>query len=477
MRWYILIIILIVLISLSCYGGKPNIATYMQKMTNGKMPQYLYYEGNVEIAGMSGTYKMGYVYPSKLWVDMKTPLINVFQMIDDSSGMIVQNGQKRPMGSMEINMAKRDMFITTMQWAQKENIDKFKYLGDNKWEYIISSQDTVYLTFSDEGYLIKSETSTVFGTATTVYDNYKEIDGFQIPFTVKQTVGPQVLVINLKEVKVNDPTAVLFEETKETANWNPVDIKFELLGGHIFIDGKINGHKARLLLDTGAGMTIIDKKFAQNINLQYEGELPAIGMGENIQKGGLSRITVKSGNGEWQDVLCAVIDMSSIKTKISEPIDGVIGYNIIGNYMLKIDWDNYVIHFMKEMKKEKEYIAYPLIMDFDLPGIKVNINGQEYIFRIDTGAGISIIANNLPVEYLEQKADILMSGLGGERKGRMGLIKKWKIGRTNMMPLEGVVIEKKYMPASFNGILGINWVMGEDIIIDYINHKLWIRKK
>ncbi len=40
-------------------------------------------------------------------------------------------------------------------------------------------------------------------TSTIMFEDYKEVDGVKVPFTFKQTIGPQEIISKLDEVLIN----------------------------------------------------------------------------------------------------------------------------------------------------------------------------------------------------------------------------------------------------------------------------------
>ncbi len=475
MKWfYIFVFVALASFIAGCLNGKENIEDYIKKMSQtGDVPHYLYFEGEVNVAGMNGSYNLSYIYPDTLTVFMDLSIIKTVQSLTGNEGIVLQNGQKRPMGEMEIDLAKKDVKITTMQWIKDK--DKLKNIGKRKWEYQIDDKNSIILYFSKDGYLIRSETDTPFGKSYTEYSDYKVVNGFAIPFTVKQVLGPQVMTIKLKNVKVNDPSPVIVNMDDYIKEYKDAKLKYELIDNHIFVNAYINGHPCRLLIDTGAGLTVIDKSFGEKYGIKGKGEMPAIGMGKDVQSGYLSKINLKIDGGEWNDVVCVVMDLSSVKNALKEKFDGVVGYNVLGHYAISFDKENNILNLEREPFLEG-YTAVPLVMDFDLPAIKVNIKGNVYTFRIDTGAGMSVFSDDLPVKLVDKTKDVVMSGLGGNEKGKIGILTDWQIGGIKMDDLMGVVIPRSKMPASFEGILGMDWILSHDVIINYVDHSLYIRR-
>src|SRR4051812_11763530 len=63
----------------------------------------------------------------------------------------------------------------------------------------------------------------------------------------------------------------------------PAGAPFELFRGQrIILDGTINGRATNMMLDSGAGMTVVDRAFADSIGLKGSQSLPVRGAGGEV---------------------------------------------------------------------------------------------------------------------------------------------------------------------------------------------------
>jgi hypothetical protein len=60
------------------------------------------------------------------------------------------------------------------------------------------------------------------------------------------------------------------------------DIPFEFIENHIFMQVAVKGEKRTWVLDTGAGMTVLNKAFAEELGLSMEGEMKGQGAGGTV---------------------------------------------------------------------------------------------------------------------------------------------------------------------------------------------------
>lgn len=128
-----------------------------------------------------------------------------------------------------------------------------------------------------------------------------------------------------------------------------VPLKFLTIEGdgtHLLISIKINGRKAKLLVDTGASKTVFDikrianftrkKKFAKN-------EMLSTGLGTNTMKSHNTVLKkIEIGKILIEDFESILLDMSHVNESYEKlglgTIDGVLGGEILVKYKAIIDY-------------------------------------------------------------------------------------------------------------------------------------------
>lgn len=122
-------------------------------------------------------------------------------------------------------------------------------------------------------------------------------------------------------------------------------------GSHIFVEVKINGKPAATLIDTGASRSVFDK---ERIRLYEENktfiihEKLSTGLGTNsMPTAGIQVSHLKIGKLELNDFDIILLDLSHVNDSYAsmglQPIDGVIGNDILVRYRAKIDLSKNVL--------------------------------------------------------------------------------------------------------------------------------------
>lgn len=133
-------------------------------------------------------------------------------------------------------------------------------------------------------------------------------------------------------------TAPAFAEAPKTpATPKPVVVPFDLLpSGHMTVMVKVNGEGPyRLILDTGAPITLVDNKVAEAAGLLKDVPEPLFSI-----FGSRGEVKVKDlqvGDQAVQNVTAIVMDHPTVQAisrafekKLGGPIDGIVGFPFFG---------------------------------------------------------------------------------------------------------------------------------------------------
>ena len=118
------------------------------------------------------------------------------------------------------------------------------------------------------------------------------------------------------------------------------EIPFDLYrGNRIVLKGTVNGTATEMLLDSGAGVTTIDRDFAKAIGLKKGMRISALGSGGTQQAELVQDVTLEAGNLKLSGVTVAVIDLDSIEKAIGRPIPVILGRELFMNSVVGFDFE------------------------------------------------------------------------------------------------------------------------------------------
>ena len=130
----------------------------------------------------------------------------------------------------------------------------------------------------------------------------------------------------------------------DTRNNDP--IRFRLSEENlIIIDASVNGNSVPMILDTGAGATVISKKAAKAMDLKKAGDdVVGKGAGGDV---GLSPVEIDSleiGSVTHNSFTGMAMDLSSICEKLGDEVDGIVGHDFLSKTKLTIDYPENLLY-------------------------------------------------------------------------------------------------------------------------------------
>jgi len=277
---------------------------------------------------------------------------------------------------------------------------------------------------------------------------------------------------NYAQEKTNDIIKIPFTQT---AN------------GHIIIQSKINGVEGNFIFDTGAGINLLTKKFADKITDLQETDHFYTGhraTGEELQVDLWNSKSLEIGDFKVEKEIFAVYD-------IDFPLDGLISLTPFKDKAFTIDFEKKILS-VETKESLNQLIADK---DFEMPiqvsndrEIKIDIsttiqleNKLTLNVGLDSGAGFNLF--RFSSRFME-KLGIDKNEVEGEFKSGMF---KPEEGNTyyyttvsKMTDVNNNVSVKDFKATFidgliYEGIMGINWI-GNKITIDIPNKRLIVKK-
>ncbi len=124
--------------------------------------------------------------------------------------------------------------------------------------------------------------------------------------------------------------------------------------GHLELDATVNGKPARLLVDTGASATVINKTSAERWGLEcHDDPGQAIGCGFAAPAETARLEELKLADLEIGNVDVAVVDLSQINAGLeqakAQPIDGIIGSKLMIERNGIVEYASDTLHLQRDV--------------------------------------------------------------------------------------------------------------------------------
>ncbi|MEK6336828.1 MAG: aspartyl protease family protein [Acidobacteriota bacterium] len=236
------------------------------------------------------------------------------------------------------------------------------------------------------------------------------------------------------------------EDIRYSRGSSALAIPFELSEkGHMFLRVRVNGSEPLLFgLDSGFEQTAISTKQAQALGLKLYGDTKATGVGEgedDIAFTSNVRFDLPGASFRLKEIGVLALDFTS--PVAGEPIGGILGYDFISRFVVRIDYVNEVIDLNSprtyRYRGRGDILPIRIIDNYPSIPATVSLPGLAPVtalFGIDTGAESGIFFNSKFVkrrrllDSKQQTTEAGMRGIGGTSKIRLGRATNVRLGRT-----------------------------------------------
>lgn len=309
--------------------------------------------------------------------------------------------------------------------------------------------------------LLKTVAISPQGENHTWFMDYRDVDGIMnsfkqesitLPDGMKQVVVVTKLDINVPvEASLFEPPAADVEDFRFANGRDALDIPFEFIENHIYLPVTIGGKKRLWVLDSGAGMTVIDNTYAQELGLELEGQIKGQGAG-NLVDVSFAMLPAFSVSGlEFDEQRAAAIDVAGLFDRwLGMDVVGILGYDFLSRLVTKVDYAHETLSFYHPdsftYKGDGAILESPISKSnfFELPVTVDGRHGGKWM--LDLGAG----GMSFHYPYAKQNGILELPGVDGLGHGAGGSMLKRSLqfntiefaGHTLKDPIVGTTLEK-----------------------------------
>lgn len=181
-------------------------------------------------------------------------------------------------------------------------------------------------------------------------------------------------------------------------------LPFELSSNHVYITGRVGDSRPlNILIDTGAGFSVMNSRTTRELGLKEVGQLEARGGGDGSQDTGLVEgVTLTLDALSLADLTLWSIDLTPLEGLEGRTLDLILGYDFISRAVLEIDYEANVVtfHAPESFNYSGPGTRIPFTLQNNHPHIRVGVllGGREPadgIFMVDTGARMALHLNRL----------------------------------------------------------------------------------
>tara|TARA_B110000003_G_scaffold209487_1_gene208402 strand:- start:18073 stop:19419 length:1347 start_codon:yes stop_codon:yes gene_type:complete len=278
------------------------------------------------------------------------------------------------------------------------------------------------------------------------------------------------------------------------------DVSFRLINNVIIIPLEINGKKLNFILDSGVNKTIVfNSSKADTILSSFEDKYQLRGLGKGLPVSAIisknNRLKIKNLIGIDKNLYIVLKDDFDLSSKMGITIHGVIGYDILSNLILRINYKNKKIRFYNPIsyqpKKCKNCVVLPLSIFQNKPYVDVFVKFNKSSKKIpvkmlvDSGGSDAIwlfeYSNNQIITPNNFFVDFLGVGISGTVYGKRSRIASLEIGEfiinnptVSFLDTLSTINARKFNKR--NGSIGTGILKRFKVWLDYPNKRLTLQK-
>lgn len=271
-----------------------------------------------------------------------------------------------------------------------------------------------------------------------VFSDFRSIEGVTLPFRGIQTVaGLFSLEMKVARVVVNGPVspAVFRRPGSPTMQGQRCAVPISV-DGHLVAPVSLDGGaRLRFYIDSGAGMSCIDRDVASRLGLTSRGALPAQGV-MGLDSVGIATVaTLAVGCLTMEQARLAVVDLSMMNLAEDEPVHGILGYGLFSQRSVgRAGGADSLILGPPGSAPHNGHVTLPLQFVANVPVVEAAVEGKKGRFIVDTGSSFELIIHTpfAARESLLPSPEALTSrpaaGIGGGGEAFMGTVGSFDIG-------------------------------------------------
>jgi hypothetical protein len=253
----------------------------------------------------------------------------------------------------------------------------------------------------------------------------------------------------------------------------------------IFIPSTVNGHPVNLILDSGAGISVLDSAFAKSVNIEGGGSIGVMGVGGNSTMQLAHNLQIKMGGLTLSPITAGLIDLSGVSADMGHPLPLVLGKEVLNQLVIDIDFQHHKIAFRDphDFSGPPGAVRLELGRHSDNHTVPVSVEGAAPVpFDFDLGNGSPLIvyaAYRDSAHLLDGKPQslTLTGGVGGAKPDKLATVRSISLGGVQMTQIPAAFPDVGNDAVSSDraaGNIGLPVFKRFRLMTDYPHNALWL---
>src|SRR5579859_1639192 len=328
------------------------------------------------------------------------------------------------------------------------------------------------------------------------YDDWRMVSGVRMPFGEHDRGANPAddQDLRARAIQINLPLpAALFARPASVRLWHFAAgrrstgwMDFEFFDGErIFIPSTVNGHAVKLILDSGAGISVLDSAFAKSANIKGGGSLGVMGVGGNSTMQLAPNLQVKMGALTLSPITAGLIDLSGVSADMGHPLPLVLGKEVLNQLVIDIDFQRHRIAFRdpQGFSGPPGAVRLELGRHSDNHTVPVSVDGAAPVpfdFDLGNGSPLNVYADHRDQAHLldgKRQSLTLTGGVGGAHPDKMAMVDSIALGGVQLTEIPAAFPDAGSDAVSSDrsaGNIGLPVFKRFRLMTDYPHNAIWL---
>ena len=253
------------------------------------------------------------------------------------------------------------------------------------------------------------------------------------------------------------------------------------IDGIFLVDARVNGSPAVLVLDTGAEHSLLDREFAQRLDLHpvAHADLQTPYSSKNAEVMLVPHLDIQSVPSSSLRMM--IDDLAATSGALGSHIDGVLGNDVIRKSPIKLDYSVGSVTFGRVSAAPHSF-PIKLRRMGNRYFVNLNFDGVPLTFLLDTGTNFSVLSNSGWSRLNQDKKTLsVIDGVrssGTSAPSKLVCIRQMTLGRTSYENLpvrvQPPTSDGFFSNPDVDGLLGSDFLKQFVVSLDLANDSLYL---
>jgi predicted aspartyl protease len=267
-------------------------------------------------------------------------------------------------------------------------------------------------------------------------------------------------------------------------------IPFKLIGEHVFITVQVNGSdELNFLFDTGCTEAVMDSITAENLGLVSRGQVKDYGDGSFAEQV-IPHATMMIGEFRLDEIKFNKQSLKYLELFTGQDLDGVIGNEILQNYVVRIDYDKMIFEIYD--RAGYTYDGRGEVCDitanryFSAIDAAVVLDNTEVVqgkFLIDTGAELTVafstpfVSDNNLLSKTGKRLECRLHARNATFTAYQTRIRSFRLGDSDFSKIPVLLAQTKsgaLSTSALSGIVGNEVLKRFNVVFDYSRQRIYL---